>query len=432
MTLVFWMICGILLIVFYRANQAQMTAFIQFFGLEMTIVQLWFISLLSSVFVCFFYFGIKRMGDRKKIRLFQEDKRAFKELGQSLLSVQNLMALGEFGKARVALNSLPLEASYKAYLQAQCLQGQGNLSEALKSLKEAWDLGSDLAGFELVEALLKTGKEDQATKILDFMLEKNPEAVRPRKLRIDLAERKSQWERALELLEPFADQDPAFYQEKQPALLYEHLMSHFKLSKLGRKDMDDLQKLQKDHPQFIPALLLQSEVYFEQGDERRALRTLEKGFETTGHPEFLSRLELYYLEQGRPEDVLQIYRQMLAKNDDPVVRFQTGRLYKKLEMTDESLNILEPLVKQYEGFTQLGLLVADGKARRLKYEEAYKILRNAVDPKAENTASLQCRSCQTYHVKWSARCNQCKQWNQLDSAIRLLKEKEPDHNPIYY
>lgn len=212
MTLVFWMICGILLIVFYRANQAQMTAFIQFFGLEMTIVQLWFISL-SSVFVCFFYFGIKRMGDRKKIRLFQEDKRAFKELGQSLLSVQNLMALGEFGKARVALNSLPLEASYKAYLQAQCLQGQGNLSEALKSLKEAWDLGSDLAGFELVEALLKTGKEDQATKILDFMLEKNPEAVRPRKLRIDLAERKSQWERALELLEPFADQDPAFYQE---------------------------------------------------------------------------------------------------------------------------------------------------------------------------------------------------------------------------
>lgn len=421
-----------LISLFIADHRPQLSQPVRFLLVDWTVLQLWSASLLVVALASAMFYAIQRHGDKKALRLHTEDKRRRDAEAQQRQEVENLVHSGKFREALDLLDKVSFSPGMRALLRGECLSGIGEEEGAGKEFQTSWEHGHMTGGFRLAELLLLRGKEDQACKVLDRILENQPDNPKALQKRMELAERKGAWETALILLRRAGKGGNQAPDEREAAFLYEHLNSLFRVSRMGKREMEELLRLVKEHPGFVPAQILLSDVHFENGDHRKAIAVLEKGFESQGHSEYLVRLETYYLSQGRPEEVLGIYRQMLARKNDPMVRLQMGRFYRQLEMPDELLTCLEPLESEYGTRLGLAVLLADARARRSRFPEAFKGLRHALEAHQEKWTMYRCTHCRTPHARWSARCSHCRQWNHLELDLQSSGARQESFSPYYY
>jgi lipopolysaccharide biosynthesis regulator YciM len=417
---------------FVADHRQQLSQPVRFLLLDWTILQLWSISLLTMLLATALLYAFKRLGDKKTLRLYAEDKKRRDAEANQRRDLENLIQAGRFLEALNLLEKASMSPGVLALMRGKCHQGLDNGEEAAKKFQTSWEQGHLEGGFGLVNLLLAQGKEDQAGKVLDRILENMPDNPRALEQRIELAERKGNWETALSLLRRAGKGAHPSHPEREAAFLYEHLNSMFRVSRMGKREMEDLAKLVKEQPSFVPAQILLSDVHFENGEHRKAIAVLEKGFESQGHTEYLVRLESYYLSQGRPEEVLSIYRQMLARKNDPIVRLQMGRFYRQLEMPDELIACLEPMEAEFGTRLGLAILLADARARRSRHSEAFSGLRKALEAHQEKWGMYRCSSCRTLHARWLSRCSSCRQWNKVELDLLNSNAKQESFSPYYF
>ncbi len=176
-----------------------------------------------------------------------------------------------------------------------------------------------------------------------------------------------------------------------------------------------LDKILAREPRFVPALILAGEVERLKDDPDGAVAAWCRGFEATGSPVFLLRIEDHFIERNEPLEAistLHALRDAAASNVLP--RFFLGRLYYRLEMHEEAQRSLAGLAEELEESPTYHFLMGRIQEKLGRSEEALAAFRTGMQRAGVTHTDFVCRVCQRSHAEWSDRCVECGSWNSID------------------
>ena len=97
---------------------------------------------------------------------------------------------------------------------------------------------------------------------------------------------------------------------------------------------------------FLPAYLGTAEVIMTKGETEEAINLLEKGFEQLNSVILLARLEDLLISVGEPGRLIRFYKNALTRSpQDNGLKFLLGKLYYRLEMVDDAIEILNSITQ---------------------------------------------------------------------------------------
>ncbi len=179
----------------------------------------------------------------------------------------------------------------------------------------------------------------------------------------------------------------------------------------ARRCFKDAIKLDKS---FLPARIGFGETLIREGKLRQAAESWEKSYVKTGNPIFLQRLEDLYLELGEPGEMLRIYQQALAKrHNDPFLKLALGKLYYRLEMIDDALDLLSTMEDIQDPTGDLPQIMASLYIRKGETETALMAMQEVISRSRAGMTPLVCSACHYETREWSGRCPACGRWNTL-------------------
>jgi len=308
----------------------------------------------------------------------------------------------------------------------------GRIPQAIEMHRRARQLReNDLrALFALVEDY-ELGEETMlARQTLTEIIERKPKRAITayRKLR-SLLVREREWEAAQEI------------QRKIEELLGESIQKEDRRFTLGipyqlacghaaedrpKEALAILRRLVKEHPEFVPAAWKLGKVLVACGEADEAIGVWRRGFETTSAPVFLTTLEDHFLQMEEPERAIDVLKQLVWKSKKDVVpRFFLGKLYYRLEMLDEALEVFRALRSKVSYAPTIPFYIARILERRgdpLQAAREYSQLLGQMDPLR---LEFNCAVCSSRYSAWRDYCDTCGQWNtiQLDLKEQLTLEE---------
>ncbi len=180
-------------------------------------------------------------------------------------------------------------------------------------------------------------------------------------------------------------------------------------------------------PRFVPGLILRGEISLAAGNDQEAVTAWRKGFETTGSPVFLLRIEDHFIDREKPLEAIETLHRLIADSDnDTLPKFSLGRLYYRLEMHDEALRVLEPMRERLEASPTYHYLLARIHQRRGEAGRAVESYQACVQHAGVAATEFRCRLCDTRYEEWLDRCDVCGSWNavELDFEEQTLSAEE--------
>ncbi len=178
---------------------------------------------------------------------------------------------------------------------------------------------------------------------------------------------------------------------------------------------------------FLAAYMGLGETYVKSQRVQSAMTVLEKGYDLTKNLILLHRLEELCLEEGQPERILSAYQKALAKDPHHIaLKFYLGKLYYRLEMIDESFDLLSEVEGQVQHFPDLHKVLGNLYLRRGEPLRAAESFRKGLQIKGAVIVPYYCPLCDYHTHQWSGRCARCGQWNSYQALpIMVEKEKRP-------
>ncbi len=180
-------------------------------------------------------------------------------------------------------------------------------------------------------------------------------------------------------------------------------------------------------PRFVPALILKGEVERVREEPDAAVSVWRRGFEITGSPVFLLRIEDHFIEGEQPlEAISTLHALRDVGESDLLPRFFLGRLYYRLEMHDEAQKVLEGLSDALEGSPSFHYLLGRVRQRRGDTQLAMVSYRECIQKSGNAAGEFVCRACSHHTGDWSDRCEACGSWNsvELDFAEETFSADE--------
>ena len=168
---------------------------------------------------------------------------------------------------------------------------------------------------------------------------------------------------------------------------------------------------------FLPAYLGTAEVIMTKGEIEEAINFLEKGFEQLNSVILLARLEDLLISVGEPGRLIRFYKNALTRHpQDNGLKFLLGKLYYRLEMVDDALEILNSI--DTSTFTRPEMYGLRGELymKRKQISRAIEEFRRACGIQSVVNVPYRCSQCGFKSADWSGRCLCCNEWNtyQLD------------------
>ncbi|QTD53255.1 hypothetical protein [Sulfidibacter corallicola] len=412
-------------------NQTVFQSHFQLWSFPIPLLKGIFIALVAAAAVPSTYFTYKYMQLLKHARRLEQERQAHGEDEKAIRQAAELLTHHMPEKALALLEP-------HDHLEALVLRGQAMLAlergdEAITLLKRPFFETGDLrAGYLLAEAYLSVDRSPVDT-LQAITSAHAKEAGRAYHLLLGYYESQQAWQDCLDTLDRMSkvgiDPRPGV----NPTAFRYGLIRQSETSRAPRKIIDQYQQLLKDDPLFVPAYLSLGDFLLETEAEEKAFAIYEKGFAKTENPAFLERLERYYLEQGYPEDAIQVYRQLLVKHGGQTVRFQLAKLYYKLQMLDESLELLEGLRGRLGHLPGYLFILGDIKARRAHHDEALDAFKSLARELGFSGADFICTHCGSRYESYQGRCDSCGRWNTVTLETETVTtETTVASSPIYY
>lgn len=172
--------------------------------------------------------------------------------------------------------------------------------------------------------------------------------------------------------------------------------------------------LLETEPQFIPARIMLGEAEALAGDEVAAVASWRQGFEQSGNPVFLQRIEDFFIDRGEPVRAIESLRSLIvASENDLLPRFYLGRLYYRLEMHQEALKVLAGLEERIRTSPTYHLVLARIHQRRGEVGKAVEEYASCIQQAGLHVAEYVCSICGTKYREWYDRCDVCRSWNSV-------------------
>lgn len=176
----------------------------------------------------------------------------------------------------------------------------------------------------------------------------------------------------------------------------------------ARRFFKSILKLDKG---FIPAHLGLGETLIKDGKTKNACELWEKAYETTTGLVLLRRLEDLYVELGEPERIIALYRRALERRaTDPLLILHLGKLYQRLEMLDEAVDVLSSLEVPDGRFPDLHRLLGSLYLRQNNVSAALEQFTRGTQTDLP-VLPYRCTGCEHQASEWTGRCPRCKRWN---------------------
>jgi predicted Zn-dependent protease len=170
--------------------------------------------------------------------------------------------------------------------------------------------------------------------------------------------------------------------------------------------------LMKMDSSFLPAYLGTAEVIMTKGEIEEAINFLEKGFEQLNSVILLARLEDLLISVGEPGRLIRFYKNALARSpQDNGLKFMLGKLYYRLEMVDDALEIMNSIDTAAFAPHELYGLRGELYMKRKQVSLAIDEFRHACGIQSVVNVPYCCSQCGFKSADWSGRCLCCNEWN---------------------
>lgn len=170
-----------------------------------------------------------------------------------------------------------------------------------------------------------------------------------------------------------------------------------------------------EEPGFVPARIMLGEVLLLEGDEEGAVSEWRQGFESTGSPTFLQRIEDHFIERGDPLQAIETLHAVIAgAENDLLPRFFLGRLYQRVEMNDEALRILHAIRERVRRSPNYHYFLARLYERKGELEKAVSAYLTCIEQAGIPDSEYICRACGGAEPSWRAHCDKCGSWNSIE------------------
>ncbi len=381
--------------------------------------------LVSSLSGAFFVFILYTIRDTKKLirNIKAQKKQKHHEKLQSLYN-EALTALysGKRELARKKLEELlGLEQAHISGLMkiAEISFDENNYKDALEYYRKIISFQPDHIGSKLkiAEIYIIQQQYDDALKYLEEVLKADPLNRAAIMKKRDILEIKERWGELIEIqkdiLKRTSNSEEKSSEEKRLlGYTYEEAKSLLDVGELDRaKKM--FKSILKSHNDFVPAHIGIAEVFIKKSHQKDAINYLKKTFEETGSLIVLATLEEIILEQEDPSKIISIYKKALSQRpDDSILKYFLIKLYYRLEMLDDALELIESIDNQ-KLYPQLDKIRGAIAIKRGHFEEAAQIFRGIVDMKRALKLPLCCSECGVLSDEWHGRCPACGNWDSL-------------------
>jgi lipopolysaccharide biosynthesis regulator YciM len=195
-----------------------------------------------------------------------------------------------------------------------------------------------------------------------------------------------------------------------------------------------LRSVLAEDPAFIPASIMLGEAALLSGVERSALAEWRRGYEATGSPVFLQRIEDHFIEREQPARAIETLHDLISTADNDLLpRFFLGRLYYRLEMHAEALKVLSAIRDRVASSPTYHLLVARIHERRGELHRATASYLESLQQAGLTAAEYVCSACSASYGEWRDRCDACGAWSSVEldfeeervSAVELGVRERP-------
>ncbi len=178
------------------------------------------------------------------------------------------------------------------------------------------------------------------------------------------------------------------------------------------------ESLLREDPGFVPARIMLGEASLLLEDEDGALDEWEQGYEETGSPVFLQRIEDHFIDQEAPLRAIETLHALIGHRGQEILpRFFLGRLYYRLEMLDEAEKTLIKLHGRAGSSPTYHYLLGRIRERRGEMRLAAESYRNCARQAGIQSALFRCIDCSASYPDWQDRCEECGRWNSVELAL---------------
>ena len=191
------------------------------------------------------------------------------------------------------------------------------------------------------------------------------------------------------------------------------------LSRMADDRLDEAREifsaLLDEEPLFIPAAIMLGEAALLGGSSESAVGQWRRGYEETGSPVFLQRIEDHFIERAQPAEAISTLHSLITDaENDLLPRFYLGRLHYRLEMLDEALRELSAISDRVRSSPTYHLLLARIHERRGELGHAVSEYVESLQQLGLTSAEYACSACGERSAEWLDRCGSCGAWNSVD------------------
>ncbi|MCX7965849.1 MAG: tetratricopeptide repeat protein [Syntrophorhabdaceae bacterium] len=197
------------------------------------------------------------------------------------------------------------------------------------------------------------------------------------------------------------------------------------------KVIKELKEIIAEDKRFVPAYLFLADIYKKIGKLNEAGRVYGRGYTKTGHIIFLLKMEDLYIERGDPGVILKIYRRIMdISPKNRLIIFLYARLCLRLEMIDETIDMLNSLIADGVDFQGLHRAMAEAYIHRGEMKKAVDEFRRAF-PIEKVYIPFACDICNSKKEEWEDFCANCFSWNTINVRTdEFLKSNIKDTTDI--
>lgn len=295
---------------------------------------------------------------------------------------------------------------------------------ALKYYKKAYELDPKniIPLLSLEDMMEKMNDNELALKYIEQILSIEPDNMLAHYKMRNILEKMERWQELINIQKKIVKLAPTSKKQEEESRLIGYTYEYGRVA-LEQGDIESAERifssLIKSNPDFLPSYLGMVEVLISKGEIEEAISLIEKTYNDRRTKILLLRLEDLLISLGDPKRLIQFYLRAISSSpNDNELKILLGRVYYRLEMIDDALEILTSIDPSACSNPKLNCLRGVLYLRRNQVNKALTEFKELCPDNKITSINYRCSVCNSLFNEWAGRCNVCGSWNSFQIDLK--------------
>jgi len=178
----------------------------------------------------------------------------------------------------------------------------------------------------------------------------------------------------------------------------------------------EFKKAIREDEQSLSAHIMLGDACLETGNGKAALKAWKAGYENTNSPVCLMRMEKFYRESGRVEEMVKIYREAIKNSQNSTretLSLLLGSLYLEEGNPQETIQAIEENTDSQKAIIP-SLILANAYKQQLNEKQSQDAVENASHQVRNAILKFQCKECGGTLTEWVDSCPACNAFGKIE------------------